>query len=201
MARPRLILLLTLGATLLSGRAVADSCTAGTPIYMALEPVKALVGFNGETRTQYLDRLYPGWQDDTQQIVRGVAPIGDEAMRIALVAPTGLVLERADVVVESAFDYVDRDGRVRQQVGHREIARYPLAADAASEIAVPKSAFRESGSLLVVLTLRRADVAGARGIAVGALPVELNHCPRRVYTHDRFAAIRLNRGKAKSPPR
>ena len=198
MARPRLILLAMLGATLLSGRAVAGSCPAGAPIYMALEPVKELVGFNGETRAQYLDRLYPGWQDDKEQIVRGVAPTGEEAIRIALANPAGLVLERADIVVESAFDYVDRDGRTRQQAGHREIARYPLAADAASEIAVPKSVFRESGSLLVVVTLLRAD---ARGIMVGVLPVELNLCPRRVYTHDRFTAIRLNHdNKTTSPP-
>lgn len=180
--------------------AAEQSCGSGDVLFMAIEPVKELVGFNGETRAQYLDKWYPGWQQDSQQVIRGVAPTGDEAIRVSLTTPTGLTLERADVIVESAFDYVDRDNRRTQRVGHREIARYPLAVDVTSEIVVPKSALREPGAILVVVTVRRTDPAGALGAMVGVLPVEFSVCPRRAYTHDRFTAIRLNRDKAKSPP-
>jgi hypothetical protein len=189
---------LSAALVLLPSARAAPVCAPGDVLYMAIQPVQELVGYSGETRQQLLDRRYPGWQADTEQLVRRLPPTGDEALRVALTAPAGLVLERADIIVEASFEYIDRDNRRQQLVGHREIARYPIAADdARAEIAVPRSVFREPGALLVVVTARRADVAGARHVSVAAVPVDLSLCPRHIYTHDRSTAIRLNRGNAR----
>lgn len=188
----KLLVILCVGVAL--SNAAAQDCSPDEVLYMALEPVKNLVGFSGETRRQYLDRRYAGWQPDGTQLVRSVPPKGEEAIRISLTAPDGGLIEQADLFVESKFEYVDGGDRQVERVGHREIGRYPLALNATVEIAVPKNAFRESGALLVAVTLHHA---GERRVVVADLPVELTLCPRRIYTHDRFSAIRLNRGHAK----
>lgn len=188
------LMLAALGA---AAPAVADSCAADDVLYMALEPMQELLGVRGETRAQFLDRNHPGWQEGAAELVSVVAAPVDQALRFWLTAPSGLTIERVDLVVESQLDFVDRDNRRTQRFGHREIARYVLDADATSEIAVPREAFREPGALLVIARVRRTDVAGAQGVLLRALPVPLASCPRRIYTHDRFSAIRLNRGGKK----
>ena len=172
-------------------------CPGDEVLYMALEPVAELLGVRGESRQQFLDRVYPGWQDDQNTLIRPADVAEDASLRILLAASAGLVLERADLIVESRIDYVDRDNRRGERFGHRELARYPLPADAGGEIVVPRSAFREPGALIVALTIRRTDVAAAQAVFVRALPVDIVACPRRIYTHDRFTAIRLNRKAAK----
>jgi hypothetical protein len=182
---------------LLSANA-APVCAPGEVLYMALQPMQELLGYRGETRQQFLDRLYPGWQEDKEQRVRTAPATGEAALRVVLAAPPEVVIERADIIVEASFEYVDRDERRRELVGHRVIARYPLeAGDARAEIAVPKSVVREPGALLVAITTRPADGAAARSISIAAVPLDLSRCPRHIYTHDRFTAVRLNRGKAR----
>jgi hypothetical protein len=176
----------------------APACAPGDVLYMALQPVQELVGYNAETRQQFLDRLYPGWQEDKEGLVRTVPSTGDEALRIALAASPEMTIERTDLIVEASFEYVDRDERRRELVGHRVIARYLLeAGDAQAEIAVPTSVVREPGALLVAVTTRPTDGAAARSISIAAVPLELSRCPRHIYTHDRFTAVRFNRALSK----
>jgi hypothetical protein len=176
--------------------AVAEEKCAPTDIlYMALEPMQELLGMRGETRQQFLDRSYPGWQAASAEIVSASAE--EAGIRVALKPPAPLALARAELIAEARVEFVEAGDRRAERVGHREIARYPLEADVSAEIVVPRSVFREPGALLVVLHLRRTDVAGAQGVMVHAVPVEATSCPRRVYTHDRFSAIRLNRAGKK----
>jgi hypothetical protein len=181
--------------------APAAECAPDEVLYMAIEPMRAPLNLRGEQRRQYLDRIYGAWHEDGQVQLAAV-PVKNEseAIRMIVTPAAGWVLERIDVHVEVRIDYLDASNRRTELFGHRELARYPLDADVAAEIAVPRSAIHERGSVLVIVTLRGTDGAGAPTRTARALPVDPGHCPRRVYTHDRFTAIRLNRDKAKTTP-
>lgn len=182
----------------------AESCAPDDVLYISIETVREPLGIQGEDRKQYLDRVYGQWQEDSQEIVRLADATGADTdpLRITLALPATLAAERADVVVESRLDYLDQANARQEIYGYREVARYPLAVDAASaEIAVPRSVFREPSSLLVAVTARARDGSATRAVVVHPLAVTTNFCPRRVYTRDRFTAIRLNNRARKVTPR
>lgn len=184
---------LTIGVVLAEPPEAAPACDAPSTVHIPIEAVTAPLGVCGETRAQYLDRRYGAgaWQAAADGLI-ALSP-EPEALRLRLPAQADIRFERIDIVAEAQLDYLDARGRHSTRTGHREIGGYALAPDAGSELAVPLAVMRESGELLVIVTLRRAPDFAAPERHVSATPVTRAGCERRIYVPDRASAIRLNR--------
>ncbi len=193
--RGLLIVVLMLATGVLRAEApdTAPACDAPTTVHIPIEVVTAPLGLRGETRAQYLDRRYGAgaWQAAAEDLI-ALSP-EPEALRLRLPALAGVRFEGIDIVAEAQLDYLDAHGRRSMRTGHREIGSYPLALDASSELTVPRDVMRESGALLVIVTLRRAPDFAVPERHVSLTPVTRAGCERRIYVPDRASAIRLNR--------
>jgi hypothetical protein len=185
---------LAIGVALAQPQDAAPSCDSPSTVHIPIEVVTAPLGLRGETRAQYLDRRYGAgaWQAAAGGLVALSA--GPESLQLRFPAQAAIRFERIDIVAEAQLDYLDAHGRRSMRTGHREIGSYPLAPDAASgNLTVPLDVMRESGALLVIVTLRRAPDFAAPEPHVSAAPVTRSGCERRIYVPDRASAIRLNR--------
>lgn len=171
----------------------APLCDSPSTVHIPIEVVTAPLGLRGESRAQYLDRRYGAgaWQTAADGLVT-LSP-GPESLSLRLPAQAAIRFERIDIVAEAQLDYLDAQGRHSTRYGHREIGGYALAPDAGSELTVPRDVMRESGALLVVVTLRRAPDFAVHELHVSAAPFTRAACERRIYVPDRASAIRLNR--------
>lgn len=184
---------LTIGVVLAEPPDAAPACDAPSTVHIPVEAVTVPLGLRGETRAQYLDRRYGtgAWQAAAEGLVALSSEPG--SLRLRLPAQAGVRFERIDIVAEAQLDYLDAQRRHSMRTGHREIGSYPLAPDAGSELTVPRDVMRESGALLVIVTVRRAPDFAVPEQHVSATPVTRAGCERRIYVPDRASAIRLNR--------
>lgn len=179
---------------LLAPAAAAEPPTCVTPqtLYIPIETVAGPLGFRGETRAQYLDRVYGKgvWREGSA----GLAAIArvDNSVNVTLREQEGVMLERVDVVAEARLEFLAKPGALGVVTGHREIGRYALAAGAHGDLSVPLSVLRESGALLVIVSARRPSPPAAV-VLVEAWAYVSPGCERRVLVADRLSAIRLNR--------
>lgn len=175
------------------GPAMADArCADNGPLYVPLETVRERLDLRGETRAGYLDRRYGAgrWRIGGDDGPIRIAPPQDDGP-LTLRASAQADIERIDLIVEARLDVLTRHDRRIQAYGHRDLASYALASDAQSTIEVPTSVFQEPGALVIVLH-HRSPVEG-RALAVFEWSQDQRRCEARIYTEDRFTAIRLNR--------
>lgn len=174
----------------------AETCAPGDVLYIAVDPVREPLGLREESRAQYLQRVYGEGVTSDNAVIQFVPPPSDseDVVHVQVTAPAETALERADFIVESRIDFIDGAGQRTERFGHREIGRYALQSDGRNEISVPRTVLREPGALLVVVTMRTKSEDRRKTVA-DAYPVDLPACPHRVYTQDRFTAIRLNRAR------
>lgn len=171
--------------------AAGESKACRTPhvLHVPVETVAGPLGLRGETRAQYLDRVYGKgkWREGSA----GIATVerAGAGVNVTLREPEGVTLEYVDVVAEARLESLTKQGSPGVVTGHREIGRYALAAGARGDLSVPLSVLRESGALLVVVSARSAS---SPVVLVEALPYVPPECERRVLVPDRFTAIRLN---------
>jgi hypothetical protein len=202
MRTPRFVLIwlvtwLAIGSARAAEPDAAPSCVTPSTVYIPIEVVTAPLGVRGETRAEYLARRYGAWRPAGEELPILETPAGDaRSLPVRLPAQAGVRFERIDIVAEARLDYRDADGRRGERYGHREIGSYPLPADANGSLDVPLDVMRESGALLVIVTLRRAPDFAVPEVQVAAVPVTRDGCERRVYVPDRASAIRLNRRAA-----
>lgn len=182
------------GFVLPSSAVSADSqaCTGMRAVYLPIETVSGPLGIRGETRSQYLDRIYGKgvWREGSAGLAVA-ARVGD-SVHVALRGQEGVALVRVDVVAEAQLEYLTKAGVLRNIAGHREIGRYELAGDVRGDLSIPLSVLRESGAMLVIVLATRALPAGQE-VLVEAWPHTTPGCERHVLVPDRFTAIRLNR--------
>lgn len=174
-----------------TGVGAATPCAPGAPVYIPLEPVRERYGIQGETREQFLDRIYPsaGWQ----LLDGGVTVSADDDGGLQVYLPLGGEprAQRIRLFVEVRLDYLDAAERSSVIFGHREFAQYRVEPQASATIQVPYAMFPEAGSLLVVSEF------SDRPAQVRIQPVGARHCERRVYVADRFTVIRRQGGRSK----
>ncbi len=177
----------------------AEPCPETKVLYIPVQSATEQFGLRGETREQYLDRTYGAgkWEPDVDSVIRIVLPpnAGKEPIRVVFSADGNDAVERADVIVETRLDYIDELNRRTLLYGHRLLGSYKISPGASTEITVPLSAFNEPGALLIAAVSDRLIGSRVAGTLVHALPVGAASCEQRVYVHDRFTAIRLNRAR------
>jgi hypothetical protein len=169
-----------------------SGCPERHTLYVPVETVSGPLGLRGETRAQYLNRVYGKgvWREGSGGVAV-VARDGD-SVRVKLREQEGVAPERVDVIAEARLEYLATQGALRSVTGHREIGRYALATDALGNLSVPLSVLRESGALLIVVSARFASPSGPV-VLVEVWPHAIQACERRILVPDRFTAIRLNR--------
>lgn len=193
----RVILALT-GAMLVATVSVAQSPTCAEPrtLYVPIETVSTPLGIRGETRAQFLDRVY-GKGKWTEGGAAGLAVVVREAehLRVTLQEQQGVAPEWVDIVAEAQLEYLPNQGLMRKVTGHRQIGRYQLDRDARGDLTIPLSVMRESGAVLIITLAKRASPNGQVAL-VEAWQAPPEGCERRVLVPDRDTAIRLNHDSA-----
>jgi len=175
--------------------AQALDCTETRSLYVPIETVRGPLGIRGETRTQYLDRVYGKgrWREGSDGLA--IITEGEEVLRVELQLRGNVTLERVDVVAEARLDYLTEQGASRRVLGHREIGRYRIATDVSGNLSIPLGVMRESGAVLVILSATHVGT-DERQALVEAWAHVVPRCERSVLVPDRFTAIRLNRDHA-----
>jgi hypothetical protein len=171
-----------------------SGCPERQTLYVPIETVAGPLGLRGETRAQYLNRVYGKgvWREGSGGVAVVVVARAGDSVRVKLREQEGVAPERVDVIAEARLDYLATQGALRSVTGHREIGRYALANDALGDLSVPLSVLRESGALLIVVSARLASPPGPV-VLVEVWPHAIQACESRILVPDRFTAIRLNR--------
>ena len=193
MSRDRYLLLTQLTAALVlafsaSGARPANPCAPIAKVYIPLATAVEPFGLRTETRAQFLDRVYGRgrWREgDGARRPRAVTETDGAALRIDFPAQTR---GQVDLVVEAQIEEMENNN-LRPLTGHRALATYTLGDATQAHLRVPRTAFRESGALLIVVTAQDASDTWD----VYAWPIASGACEQRIYVRDRATAIRLMR--------
>ena len=194
MSRYRLLLLIQVTVALAlafnANGASADPCAAIARIYIPLATAVEPFGLRAETRVQFLDRVYGRgrWREGDDARRPRTASEGDgAALRIDFPRQTR---GEVDLVVETQIEEWEKDN-LRPLIGHRALATYMLDDTLQAHLRVPRTAFRESGALLIVVATQ--ETSDAQAWDVYAWPIASAACEQRIYVRDRATAIRLTR--------
>ncbi len=189
------------GLVPVSGRA---DCVSTDALYIPVQTVTERFGLRGESRNEFLDRRYGkgAWRPDTEGLIRIAAPAegAQGPFHIAFADNDDVRIQHLDLFKETRLDYLDAAGRPSVIYGHRLLGSYAIVPGEVPSLRVPGDVFKESGALLVVATVLRADRPERRAETLArVLAVDKDACPRHVYVEDRFTAVRLNRAQAVRP--
>jgi len=167
-------------------------CVERHALYIPIETVSGPLGLRGESRAQYLDRVYGNgrWREGSNGVAV-ITRVGD-SLEVAVRERDGMVPARVDVVAEARLAYRNESGVLSSVSGHREVGRYAVPSDARGDLFVPLKVLRESGALLIVVSANLVP-SGARMVLVESWEYAPHDCETRVLVPDRATAIRLNR--------
>jgi len=168
-------------------------CVERHSLYIPIQTVSEPLGLRGESRAQYLDRVYGNgqWREGSNGVA-AITRVG-ESLEVTVRERNGVAPARVDVVAEARLAYRNERGVIGNVSGHREVGRYAVPSDARGDLSVPLKVLRESGALLIVVSANLIP-SGARMVLVEPWKYEPHDCETRVLVPDRATAIRLNRG-------